>query len=369
MIAHIRTDDYKPIAPLVNRTDLEHIERLWAAGGWSYTVPTNTREGDLLLANPGYGLQLTEDDRVVAGGPYRTHQVGTSDTNDTVTVAGVDDHGMLAGRFCWPNPATSPTSWNAATKHTVTGQASTVLRTLFDSNAGPSAQTARRIPNLALDADPAEGATITAVGNGQTLLEAFNDYGQSPAMVCRLRQTTHGTVTFTVRAARDRTNVVFSPLNGTIESYARKVTAPTATHVVVSDGAGSFIEQAAPASSWFSERIERFVDASGEASLSQYATNYLAENAEQLSLTVVPVANPAAGRSLRYGIDFDLGDLITLELPEGRSIAQLTTTTISQADDIDRRTFTVGEELVSPNERIRGRAARIEAAVRRLQRN
>lgn len=369
MIAHLRSPTLRPVTELSNRLDLEYIERLWSSGGWSFTVPTDSREGLLLLTTKGLGLQLTEHERVIGGGPYRTDVHHTDIDSDTITVAGVDDFGTLATRFCYPGPASDPTSWNAATKDVITAASSSALRELFNRNAGPSATAARRIPNLTLPADPGEGSVITVTGNGQSLLDAFRQYGQSPAMVCRLRQTGHGEQTFTVRAARDRTEIVFSPANGTIESYQRQRRAPLATHVIVSDGADAFIELAAPASSWFTERIERFIDARGEASLTQTANNYLAENVESVSLQVVPLENPSTGRVARYGIDFDMGDLVSIELPEGRSIAQLTSATVTQTGDIDRRVFTVGPELLSPTDNLRNREARLETAVRRLERN
>lgn len=346
---YIRNASYERVAQLDDLTSLECIERHLGLGTWVLEVPFDGHAVDLLTRTNGVGIELRDAvGRIMFAGPARTiRRQRTADT-DTLTVTGWDDMAALHARVVHPAPlaAVQALGTYSTAYDTRTGPASTVLRGFVDINAGPSARAPRPWPGLTLAADPAEGPTITVSGRFQNLLEHVASVAAPNGMSVLIRQADGGLVC-TVRASRDRTNVELSPRAGTLQGWTMMVAAPDMT-AGFAGGQGELVDRLFATKAWDAPpgwplRIERFVDyrnAENGLELTRKLYEAEAEHGLKTSLELTP----SEGLASQYGVDFDLGDNVTVVLDQVRSVETVTTATYRIRDGESSRTFNVGPE-------------------------
>jgi hypothetical protein len=259
-----------------------------------------------------------------------------------------------------------------------TGAAETVLKGYLTANISKDAVTSRRIPFLNVETNQGRGAAVVGSARFTQLQTLFYPLAQTGGIGYDIRQT--GTeLEFVVyqpvdRSAEIRMDIANNRLSRTEYSYQ----APQATRAIVG-GAGESVERlfkeesnslSLAAESVWGRRIERFVDArdaQNDDILTQRGQELLIDNGKTIvNLSVTPTDTD----TMRYGFDWDLGDIVTVVVADLEEIAVVTEVGIGISFDGVRIVATVGTatptdfetELV---EKVEGQDARIS----QLERN
>ncbi|MGI5196588.1 siphovirus ReqiPepy6 Gp37-like family protein [Streptomyces sp. CA-288835] len=284
---------------------------------------------------PGNRLVVVRDGGIWTGGPMEIPQAfswGIGGEGEAppgkVTVSFSDDLARPAGHLTWPNPAAAWSAQPETAYQLTSTNAETILRTLVNLNCGPGALVARRIPNLALGPVAGVGTTVSV----QTRLERLLDVCRRVAidgggLGFRTRQTATQ-IEFEVYAPQDLTATArFSEGLGNLRAVTYKRTAPTVTHALVTASDQAFprtyleVADTAASAAWW--RVEQLVDSSAvddlNGELTQDGKAVLAEGAAPVELATVTVDT----EDLRAGVDFGLGDRVTVALPTGVEVADV----------------------------------------------
>jgi Siphovirus ReqiPepy6 Gp37-like protein len=348
------------------------FRQVWAeAGGFSLTADIST-PGFGYLFDRDAGIVLVDDEtnQIVYSGqlgvardgvPTFTRNTTSTDAGeitDTVTFTGNDDKIWIAERVAHPQPGTYSPPYGMTEHDVRTGAASTVIWQYINVNAGPGAangnpQQYRSVQGLTMAADPAVGPTITGRARWQNLGAFLLELAlQSGVGYDVLQSASTGSLVTTVSQTVDRSNeVMFSLETGNLDA----VQYGTSGGVNVAYGGGQgegvarsivFIEPPRPApGDIVPRRVERFIDRrdiplANTAELTAAVTAGLAALAGKQSLTFEPIDTP----TLKYGIDYFLGDKIGAEIDGTRIVDVLSAveTTITVAGL--RRKITVGRE-------------------------
>lgn len=294
---------------------------------------------------PGWGVRLMGEQGQVMSGHARTIQesVGQGQGGDAdaggdpeagissmLTISGREDTGVLGRRVAWPDPQATITESgmtfsSGATHYAVSGAAETALRTLVDTQAGPSAQTHRHIPGLILAADQGRGATVEDEFRFTPLLEATRGLATRGGVGYRIAQV--GTdLQFQVYEPQDLSGKARYGLGlGNLNSYSYEVSPPEVTDVIVGVGgqgdAREFYRFTRVDPVWPDIRVEQFVDrrdldpakANTQTLAQQEAQQRLDEGSGTAKVTFEPIDT---NRLVMFR-DVGLGDTVKLELARG----------------------------------------------------
>jgi len=299
-----------------------------AAGGWSLAMPAGHAQASLFTEGSGVIVWApwSTDDPVFSGPVTRLTAVtpGTSEPA-MLTVEGLDDTALLADRIVLPDPTSDPDDQGADAYYTTSGAAEGVIRTLVNVNAGDGALTARRL----CDADPLGrlltpgdlvGTTRNVTARFDNLLALCNEVASTDNLTLRLFQPAGVADRYLdVAETVDRTaSVRLSQPAGTLTSATAVLAAPSATHVLVAGGgegeARVLVERsdAGLVTTW-GRRVEQFRDARDTTDLTELGERgdeTLAEAAATAGITVEPSDLPSRG----FGVDYNLGDTVTVEV-------------------------------------------------------
>ncbi|CAL9596113.1 siphovirus ReqiPepy6 Gp37-like family protein [Streptomyces sp. enrichment culture] len=285
---------------------------------------------------PGNRMVVIRDGSIWTAGPMEqpADYVWSVDSElgvGKVTVAFSDDLATIAGHIVWPEPAKT---WDLQLGDTWrsfdTINSETIIRTLVDENAGPGALADRRIPNLVLAATAGVGTTTSVRSRFEPVLDP-----------CRLAATTGGgigfrtqqigqQIVFSCYAPADLTATArFSTGLGNLRSISYSGSAPEVTHALVAgrETEGSSIRtyvqvaDTAAAATWW--RVEKYIDGGADddskGELTASGTSEIADGAAPVSLATVTVDTP----DLRAGVDYDLGDRVTVALPHNLQVTDV----------------------------------------------
>jgi hypothetical protein len=320
--------------PLSNWTSLDCTLKFNEPASGSVDLPATP---DVMAQlQPGNRLVVIRDGDVWCAGPLEIPQdyswavTGDNAPPGRVTANFSDDLAVVAGYLTWPDPASVWASQPETSRQILTTNGETILRTLVNENCGPGAITARRIPGFALATAAGVGTTTSVNTRLEALLTACRRVAiDAGGLGFRTRQTSSGSgIEFEVYEPADLTaSARFSAGLGNLRSLTYKQSAPTVTHALVTgtDAAvpRAYVEVAdtAAASTWW--RVEQLVDASADddlaGELTQEGTSALASGAAPVELATVTVDTD----DLRAGVDYGLGDKVTIELPTGLEVADL----------------------------------------------
>jgi hypothetical protein len=238
----------------------------------------------------------------------------------TITVQCLGDDQHLADRVVYPSPALDPTA-QTADYWLYTGLASTAMWRLINEQAGPGAQTARRVPTLVMGADPATGVSRLWSAQFTPLLDTLTAWGvvSSADLGIRVVTTTDG-LRADIYAPRDvSAGVRFSASLSNLTGWDYEQTPPSATYAI-SAGQGALHNRARRVASSASaadlawgRRVESYVDQQDEsdaAKLQQAALDAVAQGIGTVALSVTVADTPAAA----YGRDWNLGDRVTVSV-------------------------------------------------------
>ena len=288
------------------------------------TDPLATRLG------PGWSL-LIHDEGVRFSGAI-TSLTTTIDTTTTLEVTGKDELHRLADRLIYPDGKLE--SWRQTLSHySRTQPAETLIRWLIDANAGPNTLPVRRSGNLRIG--PGSGTGTGGSGAGPTLsiaerftnlLETCQRIASAGNIVFRITYDDNRQLVLSTSVGKDLSRQIRLEATGSI-----KTTAPTVNDILIAgqgEGAARTIVERTRTPSPWGHRIESFKDRrdtndrpvlirEGEAALNEGAARISAA----LTLTETP--------GTVFGVDFALGDRITLLLASTEVTEQVTSATIT----------------------------------------
>jgi hypothetical protein len=270
---------------------------------------------------------------------YQAARDGT-DGPGKVTVTFADDLVLLAERLVYPDPAQPATNQLTLTKYTITAQnPEDAARALVNLQAGPGALTVRQTPGLVLGADNGllPGTTISTSFTRDTVLadavrEVMRLGGVAAGIWPRVPRfqiiPANGQLEFVVTLPADLSgSVLFSRDLGNISESDHDPEAPTDTVAIVGDataGTGRIVKErintAAHTAGW--RRREVWVDARGAANaaeLEQAGDEALAAGGPKSRFTLQAIETP----STRYGYDFGIGNMVSVEPYPGAIISAL----------------------------------------------
>jgi hypothetical protein len=240
-----------------------------------------------------------------------------SAANYTMTANGSSIEGLP--RLCLPTAGMAYDSQTSVA-------AETAMKHYVGDNMGPAAAAARIVPGLACAADIARGAVISKDARYQNLVDLLAEIGQAGALGWKTTlATTLGLpsgFTFDVIAGTDRSASVFFDFSfETLASWTEltNLSGSISLALVAGQGLGAardIVTRPAVEPTGF-DRREAFVDARdvtvGDTTLlGRRGDDVLAANAGQFSLE----ANVSAYGSFRYGVDWFLGDIVTVRNKE-----------------------------------------------------
>jgi hypothetical protein len=322
---------------------------------------------------------------VVAAGPIESATFERSDDGEnagdgTFTVTWADDMAWIAGRLTYPNPALTPEGQNSD-NWLWTGNAELGMRALVDGNAGPSALAPRRVPKLALGAVASVGTDISITADDKVRFIPVTD-------ALRLMAQRGGNLGFRTRQSMSQNVILFEVYEpddlsgqirfgfglGNLKYIAYEVTAPEVNATIVGGqgtGADRFvIERSDPLSiaSW--GRLEVLTSRPGNdarAALEMDGDSALVEGGEGVRLS----SNAADTVDCRYGIHYDLGDIVSIEVWPGTQITEVVRTVHIQAYPTAGEVvgITIGDQSTSNDYGVIDRMRRIDRRVGALERN
>jgi hypothetical protein len=316
----IRNHALATIGVAADYTSLELHPRYNDVGTWSLTFPESSRAASLLTVGTGVRITRAGGTDTVLSGPVRNLELSQSADRVTteVKVSGPCDNTYLAERTAWPVPGAA---LNAQTDayDVRTGVAETIMKGYVDDNAGPSAASGRPVTGLSIAADLGIGPTITGSARFYSLLVLMQDLAIAGGGIDFHVRQTGAALVFDVRAPIDHSATVrFSRRSGSLAEFAYSLAAPTVTNAIVAGtGVGAariFVQRTntTAETDWYA-RVESFVDQRDTTDLTELqkaGDDALTEGAPTTQLSFVPVDSPAR----QYGIDYGLGDLVTVEL-------------------------------------------------------
>ncbi|WP_446686017.1 siphovirus ReqiPepy6 Gp37-like family protein [Nonomuraea roseola] len=393
-----RDSFYGRVGVVEQYTSLDVISRFNAVGAWSLTVPADSNEAVILRAGGGIIVWIDGVPRPVMSGPVTsiTHTWSAEQPGKgQVVYTGVSDETLLWSRITLPVPGATVEN-QTADRYTFTGTAAAALRQLVDVNAGPSARADRVIDGLDVPAY-SFGRSLTIGTRFDVLGVALQDIAASAGIGWKLRQGTSDRLVFEPYTPRvhDDGGVVFSPEAGTLAAYTYRLTAPTASRLVLAaqgEGRNRWLKQYDDTSStpteWFRTPLERFVDrrdvpvargANGSpvnpddpaqpadpaalAQLDQAAAEALAESQALGELSVTPIDS----EHFRYGVHYEVGDVVSVDVRGDIITDVLREVRLSDGGDGPRVSPVIGTAGASATPGLYREVRRIWNSIRKLE--
>jgi hypothetical protein len=286
------------------------------------------RNGQYFMSGP---IEQNGFDWVQAGA---TGGGGSGDQSDPglLTLNFTDDFAMIANELSYADPTQAATAQTLGAAYTATAtNAEVVMRDLVNRNVGPGAITARKIPKLALGTLSSVGSNI----NLSTTFEAMGDLLRRVAIAgggLGFRTVEDaGSIVFTVYSPRDLANQIrFSRGLSNLREIHYSPAAPTCTVAIVT-GASAIRERTDSAAIDAFGRIPQLVDQTSETDttvMDQAGDAAIAQGAATAQASFVAIDTPVQS----YGVDYALGDLVTIEVQPGLQIQQIVQAVTLTAD-------------------------------------
>ena len=356
----------------------EAVLRFNNVGTWTLTLPTNHYLA-AALREPGSGIIVTGPSGVLLSGPMRSVTVdkSTDDLVGTIKIEGTDDSVILGERLAYPTPTTADVTDQTQAYDRRDGVASTVMRAYINANIGPAAPAERRIPELTLATDPLVGSTVFGAARFDVLGQLLSSLAAVDGLGFDVLQQ-DSVLQFKVYQPEDKTAEVRMDIaNDTLSSTKYSYSAPGSTVAIVAgQGTDEFrifrevttTESEAAQTAW-NRRIETFVDERStdvEDELYQAGEEKLAEEGKTLiSLEVTP----SSDLTMEYGVDWNLGDKVTVVVDEDQLSATVTSVALRVEADGLYVGATVGQpEGVDYESRLNKRQATTSARLNDLER-
>lgn len=324
--------------PITDWTSLD-INLRWNEPN-SIAIQTPAYQDLLDLFIPKNRLVIVRNGSILTSGPFEEpdspFQWSVDSSEDAepgaVTSLAADDSAFIAGRLVYPDPAKTAADVTQPTDYTIAAAANIedAMRALVNLNAGPGALVARRHPHLILGADHGFTEAMPAVKliHWELLGDVLRDLSiLGNGLGYRVYQDA-AQLKFEVFKPTDKTQTArFSRGLGNLRGITYKLAAPTC-NVAIAGSEGTDATKAvirevintASVNNWW--RIEQWVDAQSDESTSSAAIDQsgqqaLTEGGESIELAAITVDTD----DVRFGVDYNLGDKVAVEVFPGFEVA------------------------------------------------
>lgn len=351
----MRDEAFRPRGQ-IRATSLTAVLRLNAPASYTFDAHPEDLEKTSRIKK-GWGLIIQDEDLRISG-PITSQTLKKDKGLSERTYVGTSDLALLSDRVTYPNPKAKPGSQDTA-YYKQTGPAETLIKQLITANAGAEALPERRIPALTVASDRARGPRSSINTRLKDVLQEAAALAKASGLVLDCAQAPDSASTvFEVSEVADKSRRIrLTARSDELIEYTVALTAPTATAVIVGgpgEGADRQLQEHTQENPWGARRIEVFKDRrdTQEASeLTKAAQEQLADSAEKTKLTFTVHDSPYR----KFGRDYGLGDVITVELDTGAIFTeQITSATVTWENNAREVTLTVGntdDDLVTSEER------------------
>lgn len=309
-------------------------------GSWTLELPATPRV--LAAAQPGWGIIAHLDGvQILSGSIEDIEQEQTTD-GGTVVLSGADDLAIVAGELAYPDPTRGATSQTTVTHDARSGAMETVVKGYVAANVGVGRHADRRDPaapavrEVVVAPDLGRGAAVSYQARFDPLMDIVRAVAPTGGLGVTCGQQGQQLV-FDAVEPRDLSAVArFSFQSRNLSSARWSVGMPEATHVVVAGGdegtARVFRQRAdsVTAQAWrLAYRVFRDQrHTSDTAELDQAGDEVLAD-ATRSGIVEARLVDTAR---LRFGVDYGLGDRVTVAPADDIEFTDLVTTAVVRAD-------------------------------------
>lgn len=354
LIVEVRDPDLVRIGQIVAQdlVGATFVVRFNNVGSWQVKLPYDHPLGELLRL-PGYGIILTgPDGSTILSGPTLSAKLTQNQNNieGDWEISGSSDEIFLTERLAYPTPTTADVTAQTDDYDDRSGAAETVIKQFVSVNLGPTAPGVRQVDGLTIEADQARGGVVAASARFDNLQDLVYQLAQVGGIGYQITQ--EGTdLEFSVYVPQDRSasirmDIANRKLTSAVLSYG---TAKLTRAIVGGKGEAknrTFIERTstdslAAETSW-GRRIETFIDARGANSPEELETagdERLVDNGKTITELSV---TPSDDQNMEFGVDWYLGDRVTIVTNELESTAVVTEIGINIGEDGVRIGATVG---------------------------
>lgn len=265
----------------------------------------------------------------VSEGSYGGTQIVLDAEGERFTMRGVDAWGVLASRVAYPTPLSNP-PWPDG-HDTRVGVASTVAAGYIEANLGVAALAARQVALSIIDSGSGLSGTWSA--RLQRLDELVARVCADGGITCRPTVAFDGTLRVALVAPSDRSNRTVLSDQGDLVSIERLIEPGSASYVIAG-GQGELTGRtfATAGGGLGLARRERYVDARNLASaveVGQQAATVLAESAGGVTVSATLSDSAAQRADMRYLADYEVGDVLAVEIGGVRRPAPVTAVVVS----------------------------------------
>lgn len=284
------------------------------------------------VMQPGRRIVVLREGRILTAGPVEKWLWERADNGENagdgkLSVNFTDDFAKIAAREVYPDP-TQPPEGQLIDRWAYSGNGELALRALVDLQAGPGARVERRVPRLVLGAMAGAGTNVAVAASR---MQHLGDLARAIADAAggigfRTRQVGQQ-ILFEVYTPPDRSHLVrFGYAIGNMRYRGVEVVAPTCTTAIVGgQGEGSDANMitrtdAGEEAAW--GRFEKLVAQSGGDDLTvlqDAGDKALGEGAPTIRIAT----NVSDSADQRFGVDYDLGDIVSLEVEDGLEISEI----------------------------------------------
>lgn len=348
-------------------------------GYWEMKLPSGNRLGELLRL-PGYGIIVTgPDDSVIFSGP--TMSAKLQQTFDNIegdwVISGSSDDIILQERLAYPTPGTADVTAQVTAYDSRQGYAETVIKQYVNVNIGPSAPEARQVTNLTIEETQNRGELVQANARFNQMQSLLYDLAQTGGIGYRLVQV-DDYLEFQVYEPEDKSSIIRMDIDNQQLSQAEYTYAkPIVTRAIVG-GQGedewrrfaevSNTDSLAAETQW-GRRIEVFKDERStrvNEDLVQSGLELLVDQGKTITNLSV---TPSDDSNMRFGLDWYLGDKVTVVVNDIEASAVVTEIGITIQEDGVRIGATVGTPVATEYEtKIIAKQAEAEDRISNLER-
>lgn len=359
------------------------VLRYNAISTWSLTLPADHALTPTLQA-PGSGIIVTYKGSVLLSG-FTTWMNQVQTTDDVVGViefTGLDDSVILRDRLAYPKPDTASVTAQTVNYDVRSGACETVMKAYVNANMGPSAPTARKVASLTIDTDQGRGASVKGTARFDVLYEllaSLADASNTAGTPIGFDVVQSGSgLVFKTYLPTDRSKSVRLDIaNNRLTETTYSLAQPNTTRVIVGgsgDGtARTFLERTSTTSlsaetAW-GRRIETFVDSRDSADSVALATAGDTALASDGKAQISASVKPSDDTAMIFGVDWFLGDTVTVVVGLYELSAVVTELGISISSDGVRLYGTIGEpKLLTYEAQILARQASLNNRLNTLER-
>jgi hypothetical protein len=359
------------------------VLRYNAISTWTVSLPVGHAMATA-LTKPGAGILVTYNGTVLLSGPTTWMQtIQTTDNPDgVVQVTGLDDSVILRDRLAYPTPTTADVALQTSAYDVRTGAAEDVMKQYVNVNCGPGAAAVRVIPYLTVDTSTGTGATVKGSARFDVLYELLQqlaDASLNAGVAIGFEVVQSGTgLVFDTYLPADRSSYIRMDIaNNRLLESTYSLAQPKTTRVIVGGqgdlAARTFVERSSTTSlaaeTTWGRRIEQFVDSRDTADSTALATAGDSVLGTDGKAQITASVKPADDVSMLFGVDWFLGDTVTVVIGTYELAAVVSEVGISvQADGVRLQT-TIGEpKLQTYESQILAKQADLVARMNNLER-